>query len=186
MAKKKELRPISSLAAVDVGARILAGDRESVVLRGHAWIESALWTLLACRLNCGTGDIPDLSFSPLSTLALAGKRYGAVRKRIEELNRLRNAIAHSVDADAAGADFQKYAVASGLPRVARWSSNPKEQADCLRIAIVRDHTAIGVLGVSDPDAGARFREAWEEFERLRDSALSKKRGRASARASKHR
>lgn len=70
---------------------------ELVTLRAHAFVEVALFDLLVVRLGAPKSKLPDLNFSRLISLALAGASAELITL-VTDLNRLRNYVAHDLTA----------------------------------------------------------------------------------------
>ncbi len=72
---------------------------EILVLRGHGLVEAALLSLLAVRLRVTPDELPVLnSFDTLARIALAGPEHSLMLPTVLHLNRLRNIVAHELQA----------------------------------------------------------------------------------------
>jgi len=96
----KKRYSISEVLTTDVLEKVLTNRQpEVLVLRGHGLIEAALLSLLAARLGVSEDELPVLnSFDALARIALAGRSYSPMLAPVLHLNRIRNIVAHELEA----------------------------------------------------------------------------------------
>jgi hypothetical protein len=99
VAKKKKYS-LNDVMTSGVLERIITSRQpELLILRGHGLLEAALLTLLAARLHVAVDELPVFnSFESLARVALAGPSYTFMLGSVLHINRLRNIVAHELEA----------------------------------------------------------------------------------------
>jgi hypothetical protein len=125
-----------------------------LILRHHAFLESALRDLLRLRLHAAAGEIGDLTFAKLASLALAGCQP-KMKALVLHLNRIRNYVAHDATASELEPELKEF-VKSQPYSVTAWPAGATAKLAVLRQVLLSVSLTVAIITKSIEDLRESF------------------------------